>query len=107
MELQSKPRIQAVCTSSGTVGPSLSYGDCDAAVVLSDDVFLADAAATALGNRIASRDDLETAFSGFEHLPSIRGALAVYGDRIAFWGDIPLLKRIPINPELITRGETQ
>ena len=54
LELPPQDRIQGVCTSSGTIGPSRSFGTCDAAVVLSDDILLADAAATALGNRIRS-----------------------------------------------------
>jgi ApbE superfamily uncharacterized protein (UPF0280 family) len=41
--------ITGICTSSGTVGPSISFGMADAAIVFSDDVSLADAAATALG----------------------------------------------------------
>ena len=41
-----------ICTSSGTVGPSLSYGKADAVVVICEDVLLADALATALGNRV-------------------------------------------------------
>jgi ApbE superfamily uncharacterized protein (UPF0280 family) len=33
----------SVCTSSGTVGPSLSFGNADAAVIVSRDAYLADA----------------------------------------------------------------
>ncbi len=38
-----------ICTSSGTVGPSLSFGKADAVCVLSKSGALADAAATAVG----------------------------------------------------------
>ena len=41
-----------ICTSSGTVGHSLSFGKADAVVITSKDTFLADAAATAVGNII-------------------------------------------------------
>ena len=41
-----------VCTSSGTVGHSLSFGKADAAVLVSPSATLADAAATAVGNII-------------------------------------------------------
>ncbi len=54
VQLQVAPdgRCWGLCTSSGTVGPSLSFGRADAAVVLSRSAALADAAATALGNRV-------------------------------------------------------
>src|SRR3972149_6675538 len=41
-----------ICTSSGTVGHSLSLGKADAVVVLSPSATLADAAATATGNLV-------------------------------------------------------
>ncbi|GAB1481439.1 UPF0280 family protein [Treponema sp.] len=47
--------------SSGTVGPSLSYGKADAAIVIAKDAAAADAWATALGNRIKQQSDLESA----------------------------------------------
>ncbi len=48
-----RPGIFSVCTSSGTVGHSLSFGRADAATVIAGDGYLADAMATALGNRIS------------------------------------------------------
>ena len=39
-----------ICTSAGTVGPSLSFGQADAVVVVCKNILLADAFATALGN---------------------------------------------------------
>lgn len=47
--------------SSGTVGPSLSFGKADAAIVLCRDAAAADAWATALGNRLRMAADLEPA----------------------------------------------
>lgn len=46
--------------SSGTVGPSLSFGKADAALVLAKDAAAADAWATALGNRLRFQQDLAT-----------------------------------------------
>lgn len=51
----------ALATSSGTVGPSLSFGKADAAVILARDGATADAWATALGNQVRSRSDAEAA----------------------------------------------
>ncbi|GAB4273645.1 MAG: UPF0280 family protein [Deferrisomatales bacterium] len=77
-----------VCTSSGTVGPSLSFGRADAAVVLAGDPALADAAATALGNRIHSPGDLEPAVEWALSIPGVRGAVAVLGERLAAKGRV-------------------
>ena len=47
-----------VCTSSASVGHSLSLGRADAACVLAGSAALADAAATALGNRVQGPDTI-------------------------------------------------
>jgi uncharacterized protein len=44
----------AVCTSSGTVGHSLSFGEADSVTVLASSTALADAVATRLGNEVGS-----------------------------------------------------
>ena len=48
-----------ICTSSGTVGPSLSLGKADAVCILAKSSALADAAATAVGNIIKEKKDIE------------------------------------------------
>lgn len=81
-----------VCTSSATVGPSLSLGGADAAVVISSSTSLADAAATALGNMVKSPDDFQAALDYIRDIDSISGALLIYGDKIAAWGEVELVK---------------
>jgi len=81
-----------VCTSSGTIGPSLSFGKADAAVAISQSVPLADAVATALGNRVQGPDVLENALEFARKIEGITGALLICGDQIAVWGDIELQK---------------
>jgi ApbE superfamily uncharacterized protein (UPF0280 family) len=92
VRLPPAPEGLALCTSSGTVGPSLSYGRADAAVVLSRDECLADAVATALGNRIASREDLGAAMEWAESVEGVSGALAIIGEDLAAWGQIELVR---------------
>lgn len=82
-----------VCTSSGTVGPSISMGRADAAVALSRSTPLADAAATALGNLVQAPADLEKALEFACATEGITGALLICGEKIAAWGEIKL-KRI-------------
>jgi ApbE superfamily uncharacterized protein (UPF0280 family) len=79
--------------SSGTVGPSLSFGKADAAAVLAPSAAAADAWATALGNRIRRAEDLAAALPwvlAAENtlLPGPTGALAILGDRMAAMGAI-------------------
>ena len=52
LRFEPRPGIFSVCTSSGTVGHSLSFGRADAATVIAANGCLADAMATALGNRV-------------------------------------------------------
>lgn len=46
-----------ICTSSGTVGPSLSFGRADAVMIVCRDVLLADSYATAWANRVRTEED--------------------------------------------------
>ncbi len=84
-----------ICTSSGTVGPSFSKGQADAAVVLSPSVPLADAAATALGNLVQGPGDLEAAVGQAKNIAGVTGAVLICGDRMAAWGEVSLL---PLKP---------
>ena len=85
-----EPGPISVCTSSGTVGPSLSFGHADAAVVVSRDACLADACATRLGNELKSADDIARALDIVTAIPGVSGAVAVVGDRCGAAGDIQL-----------------
>ncbi|MEW6663888.1 MAG: UPF0280 family protein [Thermodesulfobacteriota bacterium] len=79
-----------VCTSSGTIGHSLSLGAADAACVLSASTALADGAATALGNRIQGKGDLAGIEEWAASIPGVLGCLVILGDRMTAWGDIEL-----------------
>ncbi len=79
-----------ICTSTAAFGHSLSMGCADAATVVSKDVLLADAAATAMGNRIQGAADLRSAVEWAVSIPGIDGALAILGDGMAAIGEIEL-----------------
>jgi ApbE superfamily uncharacterized protein (UPF0280 family) len=81
-----------VCTSSGTVGPSLSFGCADCATVLAPDAALADAVATGLGNRIQGHGDLEAAVEWAMGVCGVTGVVAVLGDRLAARGEVEFVK---------------
>ncbi len=80
-----------VCSSSGTIGPSLSHGKTDVAVVLSKSTALADAVATAVGNMVNCASDLESALSYARKIDGICGVLLIYEEHIAAWGDLTLV----------------
>ncbi|MFZ3130208.1 MAG: UPF0280 family protein [Desulfosporosinus sp.] len=86
-----------ICTSSGKVGPSLSFGRADAVVVLSPAVALADAVATACGNLIQSTDDLARALEFASGIRGVKGVLVIKDDRLAVWGSVKLL---PMNTKV-------
>ena len=82
----------AVCTSSGTLGHSLSLGRADAAVVISDSAALADAAATAIGNKVSSKHDIEPAIAFGEKIEGVLGIVVIVDSQIGFWGDVELTR---------------
>ena len=81
-----------VCTSSGTVGHSLSLGTADAVCVLSPSCALADAAATAIGNRIRSPKDVRPAIAFGKNLPEVQGIVVVAGGELGAWGQVELVR---------------
>ncbi len=76
-----------ICTSAGTVGPSLSYGKADAVVVICEDVLLADAFATAFGNKVKSPADIEKVINQSEKYAEILSLLIICEDKIGIKGE--------------------
>lgn len=79
-----------ICTSSGTIGHSLSLGKADAVVVLSQSTLLADAAATAIGNRVKTPADIEACLDFSESIDGVKGVLIIIGDKVGIRGDITI-----------------
>jgi ApbE superfamily uncharacterized protein (UPF0280 family) len=80
-----------ICTSSGTVGPSISLGKADAVVIKGTNAALADAVATGAANRIQTEKDLMRAVDYVQTIKGITGILAIKDDRIAAWGNIEIV----------------
>lgn len=80
-----------ICTSSGTVGPSISLGKADAVVIKADSAALADAAASRAANQVQTKKDLMKAVNSVQNINGIRGILAIKGDQMAAWGNIELV----------------
>ncbi len=81
-----------ICTSAGTVGHSLSFGNADAAVILAANAALADAAATAAGNHLKAPADMAETLTFVMGIPGILGCVLIIGEHLGAWGDIELVQ---------------
>jgi ApbE superfamily uncharacterized protein (UPF0280 family) len=81
-----------VCTSSGTVGPSLSFGKADAVCILSKSAALADAAATAVGNVVKEKKDIELGLGVGKEIEGVQGILIIVQEKMGVWGGIRLVQ---------------
>lgn len=90
LEINAGDTPLGICTSSGKVGHSLSYGRSDAVVVLSASTALADAAATAIGNRVNQSADIDAAIEFGRIIDGLKGIVIVVGKSVGAWGDVKL-----------------
>jgi uncharacterized protein len=90
LKLDCAGSARGVCTSSRTVGPSVSFGRADAVVTIAETAGLADAAATAIGNRIRTAEDLENVLQAEQDRGRLLGCLAVIGHHLGAYGEIEI-----------------
>ena len=90
LEINEQDTPLGICTSSGTVGHSLSYGKADAVVVLSRSATLADAAATAIGNLIVQPGDIPNGIEYASGIDGLKGVIIIKGDKVGLWGDVKI-----------------
>jgi ApbE superfamily uncharacterized protein (UPF0280 family) len=90
LEIRGKDTPLGICTSSGTVGHSLSLGSADAVVVLAKSAALADAAATATGNLIARPDDIPTGIDFARGVEGLMGGIIIKDDKMGVWGEVKI-----------------
>ena len=91
LEIRPEETPLGICTSSGKVGPSLSFGKTDAVVILSHSAALADAVATACGNLVQTAGDLEKALDLAVGIAGIKGAVIIIGGHLAVRGKVKLV----------------
>jgi len=91
LEVRPEETPLGICTSSGKVGPSLSFGKTDAVVILSRSAALADAVATACGNIVQTADDLEKALDLAAGIDGVKGAVIIIDGRLAARGKVKLV----------------
>jgi ApbE superfamily uncharacterized protein (UPF0280 family) len=90
LEIKAEDTPLGVCTSSGTVGHSLSYGKADAVIVLSPSTALADAAATSIGNRILKPKDIPAGIEFAQTIKGLKGLVIIQGEQMGVWGEVKL-----------------
>ncbi|MFH1563858.1 MAG: hypothetical protein ABIF11_10660 [Nitrospirota bacterium] len=78
VEIEGKKTSLGICTSSGTVGHSLSFGK-------------ADAAATKIGNLVKGKEDIEQALEFDKTVYGLKGVIIIKDDLMGVWGDIKLV----------------
>jgi hypothetical protein len=91
IHLRAEQTPTGICTSSGTVGHSLSLGRADAVTVLATSTALADAVATRIGNETKNDRDIDQALAVAGTISGVRGVLIIKGERLGAWGELELV----------------
>lgn len=87
--------ILGICSSSAKIGPSVSLGKTNISTVFSDDVILADACATALGNliRYGGQEEMSSALETIGRKEGVEGCVSISDGLMAMFGNVPELIR--------------
>jgi len=88
LKVKPKDTPLGICTSSGTIGHSLSFGQADSVVILSKSTSLADAVATATCNRVNSKQDLQKALDFARKIKGILGVVIILKNDLISWGNV-------------------
>ena len=96
-------RIVGICSSSRTVGPSVSLGSSSISTVFADDVVLADCCATALGHLGRDESHIQDAARDIGSREGVSGCMACCGDKVAMFGSLPEI--VPADCSELVYGE--
>jgi len=84
-----------ICTSSGTVGHSLSFGKADSVTVIAASAALADAAATRLGNETGrsggGQRGIKKALETGSQIDGVKGVVVICDDLMGASGEVELV----------------
>jgi len=83
--LEPSGQPQGVCTSSGVLGHSLSFGKADAVTVIAPSAVLADAAATAICNTVKTPADIKPAIAMGQRMGA-QGVIVLTQEHLGVWG---------------------
>jgi len=91
IEIDPKDTPLGICTSSGTVGPSFSFGKADAVCVIARSAALADAAASAIGNVVQDVNTIDQGLAVAKKIRGLSGVLIIKDDRMGVMGKIKIV----------------
>ena len=91
IEIEPREKPFSVCTSSGTVGHSFSFGKADAVVTIAGRASLADAAATAIGNVVNEITDIDKGLALAKKIKGLDGVLIIKDDQMGALGKIKIV----------------
>ncbi|MBI4813722.1 MAG: UPF0280 family protein [Methanobacterium sp.] len=92
-KIKSRKTPMGICTSSGTVGHSISFGQADSVTVFASSASVADALATSIANHATGNKEVEQVENCLgkaeEFREYLRGVLVVVGESAGTVGKIP------------------
>lgn len=92
-KIKAKPHSYGICTSSGTVGPSKSFGESDATIVFSKEASIADSLATSIGNYANGKNNSEIVHNALTKAEEFKeyydGIIVIKGEHFGKSGHIP------------------
>ena len=92
-ELNRENTPLAICSSSSFLGHSLSFGECDLAIVFSGKAAVADAVATSVCNSVKKEEDIKKVLEWAIKLKYVDGVIIIKNNKIGMIGDIPRIIR--------------
>lgn len=98
--LKSEDLPRGICTSSGTVGHSMSFGEADAVVIVSEKAPVSDAVATAVANEVKGKDVEHSVKKGLDRaddITEIDGCLIIREGHVGRVGSLPEILSLPEN----------
>ncbi len=93
LKIKPKDTPLGICTSSGTIGHSLSFGCADSVTIISKSASLADAVATAAANRVNSKQEMQGALDFARSIKGVLGAVIILKNNLASWGNVEFEER--------------
>jgi len=91
LEITPEETPLGICTSSATIGHSLSLGSADAVTTTAPSTSIADAVATAIGNMVNDTEDIPKAIEKAQKIKGLQGILIIKGDKIGIWGKVKIV----------------
>ncbi|MCX8021713.1 MAG: UPF0280 family protein [Syntrophorhabdaceae bacterium] len=92
IKIKGRKKPYGICTSSATVGPSLSFGKADAVCVIGDSALFVDGLASLVGNIVKDKDDIPDAIEAGRRYEGVIAILVIKGGHLGAWGDLEIVK---------------